>query len=65
GMGPLYAEISGALINLKKKPLMINKIYGLGGRDYLPDQAEQVLNELIEIAETGNIRITKEYIGLR
>ena len=65
GMGPLYSEISGALINLKKKPLMINKIYGLGGRDYLPDQAEQVLNELIEIAETGNIKITKEYIGLR
>ncbi len=65
GLGPLYSEISGALINLKKRPVMINKIYGLGGRDYLPDQAEQVLNELIEIAETGKIKITKEYIGLR
>jgi len=65
GLGPLYSEISGALINLKKRPLMINKIYGLGGRDYLPDQAEQVLNELIEIAENGKIKITKEYIGLR
>jgi len=65
GLGPLYSEISGALINMKKKPVMINKIYGLGGRDYLPDQAEQVLNELVEIAETGKFRITKEYIGLR
>jgi pyruvate ferredoxin oxidoreductase alpha subunit len=65
GLGPLYSEISGALINLKKRPVMINKIYGLGGRDYLPDQAEQVLNELVEIAETGKFKITKEYIGLR
>jgi pyruvate ferredoxin oxidoreductase alpha subunit len=65
GLGPLYTEISAALINLPKRPLLINKIYGLGGRDYLPDQAEQVLNELIKIAETGKITITKEYIGVK
>jgi len=65
GYGPLFAEICSAVMSMDHKPLMINRIYGLGGRDYLPDQAEQVLDELIEIAETGKINIRKEYIGLR
>jgi pyruvate ferredoxin oxidoreductase alpha subunit len=65
GYGPLFLELCGSLLHLKNKPLMINKIYGLGGRDFLPEHAEQVLNELSEIAETGNIRIIKEYIGVR
>ncbi len=65
GYGPLFSEICGAALHLEKKQLMINKIYGLGGRDYLPNQAEQVLNELTEIANTGKIKIVKEYIGVR
>ncbi len=65
GLGPLYTEITGAFINLKKKPLIINKIYGLGGRDYMPDQAEKVFDELSEIIKTGKVNLTKEYIGLR
>ncbi len=65
GYGPLYYEICGAMMMLEKKPLMINKIYGLGGRDYLPDQAEYVLDELSEIANTGKVKTVKEYIGVR
>ena len=44
---------------------MINKIYGLGGRDFLPQHAEQVLSELVEIAKTDKVQIVKEYIGVR
>jgi pyruvate ferredoxin oxidoreductase alpha subunit len=44
---------------------MINKIFGLGGRDYLPIQAEQVLDELVKVAETGKVETVKEYIGVR
>lgn len=65
GYGPLFMELCSAVMSLDKKPLMINKIYGLGGRDYMPDQAEKVLNELTEIANTGKIKIIKEYIGVR
>ncbi len=65
GYGPLFMEISSALYPLQKRPLLINKIYGLGGRDYLPSHAEQVLNELKEIAASGNVRTIKEYIGVR
>ncbi len=65
GYGPLFMEITSALYPLKEKPVLINKIYGLGGRDYLPQHAETVLNELIEIAKGGKARIIKEYIGVR
>ena len=49
----------------KTKPILINKIYGLGGRDYLPAHAEHVLSELAEIAKTGKADTVKEYIGVR
>jgi pyruvate ferredoxin oxidoreductase alpha subunit len=65
GYGPLFMEVSSALYQLKNKPALINKIYGLGGRDYLPSHAELVLNELDGIAKGGKIGIFKEYIGVR
>lgn len=65
GYGPLFLEVSSALCQLETRPRIINKIYGLGGRDYLPHHAEQVLEELVEITKTGKIRIIKEYIGVR
>ncbi|MBI5027079.1 MAG: pyruvate ferredoxin oxidoreductase [Nitrospirae bacterium] len=65
GYGPLFMEISSALLHIKERPLLINKIYGLGGRDFLPGHAEMVLNELMEIVETGKFKTIKEYIGVR
>jgi pyruvate ferredoxin oxidoreductase alpha subunit len=65
GYGPLFSEITGAVISMDTRPAMINKIFGLGGRDYLPDQAEQVLDELVKISETGKVETIKEYIGVR
>lgn len=65
GYGPLFMEVSSALYQLREKPALINKIYGLGGRDYLPVHAETVLNELNEIAKGGQIKIFKEYLAVR
>ncbi|MBI5664542.1 MAG: pyruvate ferredoxin oxidoreductase [Nitrospirae bacterium] len=65
GYGPLYYEICGAVMSLENKPLMINKIFGLGGRDYLPDQAEYVIDELVKIAKSGKVKTIKEYIGVK
>jgi pyruvate ferredoxin oxidoreductase alpha subunit len=65
GYGPLYMEVSSALYHLKDRPALINKIYGLGGRDYLPSHAALVLDELNEIAKGGKVGIIKEYIGVR
>uniref|UniRef100_A0A7C4AK89 Pyruvate ferredoxin oxidoreductase n=1 Tax=Thermodesulfovibrio aggregans TaxID=86166 RepID=A0A7C4AK89_9BACT len=63
--GPLYLDIATSLCNFNKKPLLINRIYGLGGRDYMPEHAEEVIEELKKIAKTGEIKILKEYIGVR
>jgi pyruvate ferredoxin oxidoreductase alpha subunit len=63
--GPLYAEIASSLHPYKDKPILINKIYGLGGRDYMPSHAELVLNELVDILNTGKVKTFKDYIGVR
>lgn len=65
GYGPLFMEITSALYQLKERPVLINKIYGLGGRDYMPSHAELVFNELNEIAKGGKVRIIKEYLAVR
>lgn len=63
--GPLFIDIAASLYTYKEKPILTNKIYGLGGRDYLPEHAEYALNELAEIAKTGKVKTIKEYIGVR
>jgi pyruvate ferredoxin oxidoreductase alpha subunit len=63
--GPMFMEIAASLYLHRERPVLINKIYGLGGRDYLPEHAELVLNELVEIADTGRVKTFKEYIGVR
>ncbi len=63
--GPLYIDIAASLYPYKEKPILINKIYGLGGRDYMPSHAELVLNELVDILNTGKVKTFKEYIGVR
>jgi len=63
--GPVFIDIAASLYHYKEKPLLINKIYGLGGRDYFPEHAALVLNELIEIVKTGEVKTFKEYIGVR
>ena len=63
--GPLFLDIATSLYLYQHKPILVNKIYGLGGRDYLPAHAELVLNELVEITKTGTVKNLKEYIGVR
>ncbi|MBF0559614.1 MAG: pyruvate ferredoxin oxidoreductase [Nitrospirae bacterium] len=63
--GPLFMEIASSVSPYSPRPVLLNKIYGLGGRDYLPGHAESVLSELAEVAATGKVRTFKEYIGVR
>jgi len=65
GFGPMYMEIASAIMTNGTKPALINKIYGLGGRDFFPENAATTLDELKDIASTGNIKNIKEYIGYR
>jgi pyruvate ferredoxin oxidoreductase alpha subunit len=63
--GQMFLDVAASLYPYHKKPILINKIYGLGGRDYLPEHAEHVLDELVGIAKTAKVKAIKEYIGVR
>ncbi len=63
--GQLFLDVATSLYPYQKRPLLMNKIYGLGGRDYLPEHAEMVLDELAGVAKTGKVKLIKEYIGVR
>ena len=40
-----------------KGSVLFNKIYCLGGRDLMPHDVDQVIDETIEVAKTGKVRM--------
>ncbi len=65
GFGPMFMEIASAVYPYRQGPALFNKIYGLGGRDLMPLDVDQVIDETIEVAKTGKIKMVKEYITVR
>jgi len=65
GAGPVFLETCAALYAAGATPKVVNYIYGLGGRDVLPDQIAKAASDLREIANTGKIRSLVSYLGLR
>jgi len=64
GFGPLFMEIASALAS-HKGPALFNKIYGLGGRDLMPLDVDAVIDETIEFAKTGKVKLVKDYLSVR
>lgn len=44
--GPVFTEVQAAFYNEKKRPNIVNYIYGLGGRDLPPKLIEKMFEEL-------------------
>jgi len=65
GNGPLFMEIASAVYPHRQGPVLFNKIYGLGGRDLMPLDIDQVIDEAVEVAKTGTVKLVKEYITVR
>jgi len=63
--GPLFSEFRSALYDAAARPLMINKIFGLGGRDLGLQHVRDVFQELLKISETGKIETLAEYMTVR
>jgi len=63
--GPLFTEFRSALYDLPKRPMMINKIYGLGGRDLGLEDIRKVFKELVSLTESGKVKNLCEYITVR
>ncbi|NMM61721.1 pyruvate ferredoxin oxidoreductase [Clostridium sp. P21] len=63
--GPLFAEIRSALYDVKKRPMMVNYIYGLGGRDIRTNDIASVYNDLFQISKDGQVGEVYRYLGVR
>lgn len=63
--GPVFIELRSALYDNPVHPLMVNYIYGLGGRDIFPRDIVEVGQKLEDIKRTGKIEKMIDYIGVR
>ncbi len=63
--GPVFTEVRSALYGVKPGLEIVSYIYGLGGRDVTMDDIEVVYKELIDIAKTGKVSETYNYVGVR
>jgi pyruvate ferredoxin oxidoreductase alpha subunit len=63
--GPLFLEINTALYDLKNRPALVNYIYGLGGRDLVPDLVEGMIRGLFKELEKGVFEPKLRYLGVR
>ena len=66
GLGAaVFNEVRNALYDLKQRPIMVNYIFGLGGRDYSPRDLRRVFEDIAKIAKTGQVDKQVHYLGLR
>jgi pyruvate ferredoxin oxidoreductase alpha subunit len=64
--GMLYNEVAGSLYHNDTRPVITNYIYGLGGRDFTTEHAENIFKELAANAEAGKPTTPlQQFIGLR
>ncbi len=62
--GPLYTEICTSLYEAHKRPILMNFIYGLGGREVRDEDIENIFEQLFKTEKTGKTTNTM-YIGVR
>lgn len=62
--GPLFTETMSALYVEEVKALVVNYIYGLGGRDVKTDDIEKVYVDLNEIVNAGKVDDPYRYLGV-
>lgn len=64
--GPVFGEIRSALYDYDKRPITVDYVYGLGGRDITLEHIESVYRDLQTIAERGETPANLvNYLGVR
>jgi len=63
--GPVFNEIRSAFYEKENKPLIVNYIYGLGGRDINVDDIEKVYGDLEKILKQKKVETLVNYLGVR
>jgi len=63
--GPLFLELMAALALHGVQVPIADYVYGLGGRDILPREIEQVYRDALRMAETGQVERAVTYLSVR
>ena len=63
--GPLFLETRSACYDLPVRPMMIDVVYGLGGRDCAVTDIERVYGRLFQMIETGETGPVYNHMGQR
>ncbi len=63
--GPLFGEIRNSLFDLDKKPMVYNRIYGLGGRDMFMSDVHKIFEENKGYLENGKVEKLFDYLNVR
>ncbi len=63
--GPLFIELRSSLYNLPRRPIIVNRIFGLGGRDIFVHDIKAVFCELLQGLERGVPPREFDYITIR
>ena len=63
--GPLFLELCAAFQIYGGDVPIVDYVFGLGGRDIVPSEIEQVAHDLLKIAETGERGEVVRYLGVR
>lgn len=63
--GPLFGDMRSAMYDGGANSLMINFIYGLGGRDTSVTDVENMINEVRKVHDTGKVENRIIYYGVR
>jgi pyruvate ferredoxin oxidoreductase alpha subunit len=59
--GPLFTEVTSLLYDLPERPKALAYVYGLGGKDFSPEDAASVLEQAL----TGTKDELVTYVGVR
>jgi len=63
--GPVFHEIRHVLYDASMHPLVVNYIYGLGGRDMPQSLIHEIYKDLQKILETKRVEKPVQFIGVR
>ncbi len=63
--GPVFAEVRSAMYGMENAPVIVDYIYGIGGRDVTMDHIKSVYDDLAKIVKTGQVERTLTYLGVR
>ena len=63
--GPLYEELRTIFYDVDENPIIVDYIYGLGGRDTPPHLIEEAYEELLEVKRRGEAVEKLRFLGVR